>query len=374
MGQTQHTVGTANVRASCILLLATGNVGGPGSGANIFRGHTNVQGATDLGVDVVTLPLYYGLIEPAWRHWSRVWEVDFDWLKSRFDTPAMMNTPGIPSTRWHDATLLAKDDVAQKDNLKAMIVMGHGGNTVTRMPNAAKGTREARSAGRGRSASDHLGGARRTQERHLSAAGCHQLRNQRFAHRVQPRDPVGRADRQADLRVQRRPGDHVSPRQEARLRRQDVQEHQGRRQSAGGRRCPARDQPRRLVDRLLRPVAGAPEIAHGASGRLRHAHAEGHHRSEQGRLSTACRGHVGARRSSGIPARRCSTTRTCRSKKAAARSAPASASSARRSCRTAPAARSACSATAITPRTPRSRTAIRSSPTACSRSSAGTRI
>ena len=39
MGQTQYTVGTANVRASCILLLATGNVGHPGSGANIFRGH-----------------------------------------------------------------------------------------------------------------------------------------------------------------------------------------------------------------------------------------------------------------------------------------------------------------------------------------------
>ena len=29
MGQTQHTVGTANVRASCIALLATGNVGRP---------------------------------------------------------------------------------------------------------------------------------------------------------------------------------------------------------------------------------------------------------------------------------------------------------------------------------------------------------
>ena len=65
MGQTQHTVGTANVRASCILLLATGNVGHPGSGANIFRGHTNVQGATDLGLDVTSLPLYYGLAEDA---------------------------------------------------------------------------------------------------------------------------------------------------------------------------------------------------------------------------------------------------------------------------------------------------------------------
>ena len=61
MGQTQHTVGTANVRASCIALLLTGNVGGAGTGANIFRGHDNVQGATDVGLDIVTLPFYYGL-------------------------------------------------------------------------------------------------------------------------------------------------------------------------------------------------------------------------------------------------------------------------------------------------------------------------
>jgi formate dehydrogenase major subunit len=140
MGQTQHTTGTATVRASCILLLATGNIGhGQGNGANIFRGHCNVQGATDLGLDVVTLPLYYGLVEGAWRHWSRVWETDFEWFKSRFDDPKMMNTPGIPSTRWFDATLLPKDQVAQKDNLKAMIIFGHGGNTIVRMPKAAEG-------------------------------------------------------------------------------------------------------------------------------------------------------------------------------------------------------------------------------------------
>ncbi len=65
MGQTQFATGTANVRASCLLLLATGNVGYAGGGANIFRGHTNVQGATDLGLDVTTLPLYYGLAEDA---------------------------------------------------------------------------------------------------------------------------------------------------------------------------------------------------------------------------------------------------------------------------------------------------------------------
>ena len=34
---------------------------------------------------------------------------------------------------------MPKDQVSQKDNLKAMFVMGHGGNTVTRMPEAARG-------------------------------------------------------------------------------------------------------------------------------------------------------------------------------------------------------------------------------------------
>ncbi len=139
MGQTQFAVGTANVRASCIALLATGNVGSFGSGANIFRGHCNVQGATDLGLDIVTLPLYYGLAEGAWKHWCRVWEVDYEWMRSRFDSKEMMETPGIPSTRWFDAAMLPKDQVAQKDNIKAMMVFGHGGNTITRMPLAAKG-------------------------------------------------------------------------------------------------------------------------------------------------------------------------------------------------------------------------------------------
>jgi formate dehydrogenase major subunit len=139
MGATQKTVGTANVRAYSILLLATGNVGKAGTGANIFRGHCNVQGATDFGLDVTTLPAYYGLDEGAWRHWCRVWEVSYESMVSRFDSPAMMTTPGIPTTRYFDAVTLPRDQVQQRDNLKAMVVFGHGGNTVTRMPEAKKG-------------------------------------------------------------------------------------------------------------------------------------------------------------------------------------------------------------------------------------------
>ncbi len=139
MGATQKTVGTANVRAYCILLLATGNVGAPGTGANIFRGHCNVQGATDAGLDVTSLPFYYGLAESAWRHWARVWEVDYDYLLSRFDSKKMMETSGIPTTRWFDGVLADQKSIDQRNPLKAMMVFGHGGNTVTRMPEMVKG-------------------------------------------------------------------------------------------------------------------------------------------------------------------------------------------------------------------------------------------
>jgi formate dehydrogenase major subunit len=139
MGATQHTVGTANVRAFCNLLLATGNVGKFGTGANIFRGHCNVQGATDLGLDIGSLPLYYGLAPGAWAHWSRVWGTDVAFLRARFADPKMMEAVGIPSTRWFDATTLPKERVTQSDNIKAMMVFGHGGNTVTRMPKAKEG-------------------------------------------------------------------------------------------------------------------------------------------------------------------------------------------------------------------------------------------
>src|SRR3569623_478195 len=139
MGQTQHSVGTANVRASCIALLMTGNVGKSGTGANILRGHDNVQGETDVGLDIVTLPFYFGLAEGAWKHWSRVWETDFEWLKGRFDEPKMMNIPGIPLTRWFDAVILPKSDVAQKDNVRAMFVQGHASNSITRIPESMKG-------------------------------------------------------------------------------------------------------------------------------------------------------------------------------------------------------------------------------------------
>jgi len=60
MGQTQHTVGSQNVRAMALLQLLLGNVGLPGGGVNALRGESNVQGSTDMAVLFHIIPAYIG--------------------------------------------------------------------------------------------------------------------------------------------------------------------------------------------------------------------------------------------------------------------------------------------------------------------------
>ncbi|GIU44982.1 molybdopterin-dependent oxidoreductase [Shewanella algidipiscicola] len=137
MGGTQHHVGNANTRAYCILQLALGNMGVSGGGTNIFRGHDNVQGATDLGLLFDTLPGYYGLKTGSWKHWSNVWELDYEWVKGRFDQNEYlgripMNTPGIPCSRWHDGVLETPEKLAQKDRVRMAFFWGQSVNTETR--------------------------------------------------------------------------------------------------------------------------------------------------------------------------------------------------------------------------------------------------
>lgn len=48
MGLTQHHVGTQNTRMAALVQLVLGNLGFPGGGLNPYRGHSNVQGTTDL--------------------------------------------------------------------------------------------------------------------------------------------------------------------------------------------------------------------------------------------------------------------------------------------------------------------------------------
>ncbi len=133
MGGTQHTNGSSNTRAYCVLQLALGNMGVSGGGANIFRGHDNVQGATDFGVLSHTLPGYYGLSGGAWQHWARVWDVDYEWLKSRFASEKLMQSAGMPVSRWIDGVLEDKANMDQPDNIRAMVFDGHAPNSQTRL-------------------------------------------------------------------------------------------------------------------------------------------------------------------------------------------------------------------------------------------------
>jgi formate dehydrogenase major subunit len=134
MGLTQSSIGINKVRAACIVQLALGNIGKPGGGANIFRGHDNVQGATDIGSNSDTLPAYYGLTAGAWQHWAGVWDVDYHWLVSRFASKELMENEGLTISRWHDGVLEAKENVAQPNPLRAMIYWGHSPNSQTRGP------------------------------------------------------------------------------------------------------------------------------------------------------------------------------------------------------------------------------------------------
>lgn len=131
MGQTQHTIGNAMVRASCILQLALGNIGKSGGGANIFRGHDNVQGATDVGPNPDSLPGYYGLAAGSWKHFAGVWGVDYEWIKSQF-APNMMEKSGTTVSRWVDAVLEKNDLIDQDNNVKGVFFWGHAPNSQTR--------------------------------------------------------------------------------------------------------------------------------------------------------------------------------------------------------------------------------------------------
>ncbi len=132
MGQTHHTTGNAIVRASCILQLALGNVGVSGGGTNIFRGHDNVQGATDVGPNPDSLPGYYGIAAGAWKHWAAVWGVDYEWIKKQYASQGMMEKSGITVSRWIDGVMDDNATIDQDSNIRAMIFWGHAPNSQTR--------------------------------------------------------------------------------------------------------------------------------------------------------------------------------------------------------------------------------------------------
>ena len=61
LGWTQHSVGSQMIRTGAMLQLLLGNIGMPGGGMNALRGHSNIQGLTDLGLLSNLLPGYLSL-------------------------------------------------------------------------------------------------------------------------------------------------------------------------------------------------------------------------------------------------------------------------------------------------------------------------
>ena len=84
LGWTQHSKGSQNIRAMAMLQLILGNIGVRGGGMNALRGHSNIQGLTDIGLMSNLIPGYLTL--PTER------EVDFDkYMSSRGFQPLRPN-------------------------------------------------------------------------------------------------------------------------------------------------------------------------------------------------------------------------------------------------------------------------------------------
>ena len=64
VGWTQHSFGTQIIRTAAMLQLLMGNVGRAGGGVNALRGHSNIQGATDMAGIFDILPGYLKMPSP----------------------------------------------------------------------------------------------------------------------------------------------------------------------------------------------------------------------------------------------------------------------------------------------------------------------
>jgi formate dehydrogenase major subunit len=103
------------------------------------------------GLDITSLPLYYGLTEAAWKHWARVWELEYDWLQAQFDeVPEKGGRKGAPArTTWKRRASPRPGGSTRfscpprrwtrRTGSAAWWCSVTGGNTVTRVPEAAKG-------------------------------------------------------------------------------------------------------------------------------------------------------------------------------------------------------------------------------------------
>jgi formate dehydrogenase major subunit len=95
VGWTQHSYGTQIIRTAAMLQLLLGNVGRAGGGVNALRGHSNIQGATDMAGVFDSLPGYLKVPVPA--------DTDFKTYLERI-TPITVKPAGWDSFNYYSNT------------------------------------------------------------------------------------------------------------------------------------------------------------------------------------------------------------------------------------------------------------------------------
>ena len=162
LGWTQHSKGAQNIRGMAMLQLLLGNIGVPGGGMNALRGHSNIQGLTDVGLMSNLIPGYLAI--PSER------ETSFEnYMSSRGNRPLVPNQTSywqnynkffvsFMKSMWGDAATAENDwgydwlpklDIAQYDAMKMFdmlkndevnIYFCQGFNPILASPNRGKMT------------------------------------------------------------------------------------------------------------------------------------------------------------------------------------------------------------------------------------------
>ena len=227
-----------------------------GGGANIFRGHDNVQGATDVGPNPDSLPGYYGLAEGSFKHFAKVWGVDFEWIKKQY-APGMMTKPGMTVSRWIDGVLEKNELIDQDSNLRGLFFWGHAPNSQTRGLEMKKAMDKLDllvvvdpfpSATAAMAAMPGKAEDLNPNRAVYLLPACTQFETSGSVTASQPLAAVAREGHRAAVRIAHRPHDHVPAGAEAGLRQgagQELQDAEGQGHGrARARGHPARDQPR----------------------------------------------------------------------------------------------------------------------------------
>ena len=115
VGFTQHSSATQTIRTAAILQLLMGNVGRAGGGVNALRGHSNIQGATDMAGVFDILPGYLKMPVPA--------DADFKTYLERITPKAVKPDPWESFNYWSNTPKFSVSlqkalygDAAKKEN------------------------------------------------------------------------------------------------------------------------------------------------------------------------------------------------------------------------------------------------------------------